>query len=174
MAFFANIFKKLGRLFERRSHNAALHWESEGGAALHQYWLYATPVHMELGRDSYFLTEANLNLSAEQSQALLMTLNDHFSEEGYTFHVSNDVWFVGLDRNPNVTTTPIEAVVNKDVAAFLPKGEGALDWANVQNEIQMLLFNHPINTARVAQGLPEINSIWFYGEGRPNVLPINT
>lgn len=174
MAFFADIFGKLGRLFTPRAQNAALRWESEGGAALHHYWLYATPVNMVLGRDSYFLAEANLTLSAEQSQALLMTLNDHFSEQGYTFYERNGTWFAGVDVDPNVTTTPIDAVVNKDVAAFLPKGEGALDWANVQNEIQMLLFNHPINMARVAQGQPEVNSIWFYGEGQPRVLPVNT
>ncbi len=173
MAFFVSLLKKFGALLGKRIPNAGRYWEREGGAALHHYWLYATPVHMTLSRDSYFLTDVDLALTALELQTLVVALNDHFNEQDYTFHLSHDQLFVGLDDDPNITTTPIDVVVNQDVAAFLPKGEGALAWAKVQNEIQMLLFNHPINIVRTEQGKPELNSIWFYGEGQPKVVPIS-
>jgi hypothetical protein len=30
----------------------------------------------------------------------------------------------------------------------------------------MLLFEHPINQAREAKGLPAVNSVWCYGLGK--------
>ena len=60
---------------------------------------------------------------------------------------------------------PLQTVINKDINAFLPTGDGAMQWAKFQNEIQMLLFDHPVNLAREAKQLPAVNSIWCYGLG---------
>jgi hypothetical protein len=35
----------------------------------------------------------------------------------------------------------------------------------LQNEMQMLLYTHPLNDARQARGQPAINSVWFHGSG---------
>lgn len=97
--------------------------------------------------------------------SIITSLNQHFSAHGYHFYLQDDAWFLGLDTNPKITTTPIEKVMNKDVAPYLPQGEGSLAWASLQNEIQMLLFSHPVNELRDSQGLPVINSVWCYGGG---------
>ena len=41
----------------------------------------------------------------------------------------------------------------------------------LQNEMQMLLYTHPLNDARDAQGLPTVNSFWISGSG---ILPPGT
>jgi len=41
-----------------------------------------------------------------------------------------------------------------------------MKWRTLLNEIQMLLFNHPINQQREARNLPMINSGWLWGGGR--------
>jgi len=53
--------------------------------------------------------------------------------------------------------------LNQDVSPYLPRGEGALEWAKLTNEMQMLLFSHPANAAREVRGELPINSLWFDG-----------
>ncbi len=119
---------------------------------------------MQLGRESYFLTSpAPLLAPRADAESIVLSLNQHFAGFGTHFYLQNDVWFLGLDADPKITTTPIEKIINKDIAPYLPSGEGSLAWAKFQNEIQMLLFSHPVNEARESQGLPVINSLWFYG-----------
>jgi len=145
-------------------HNAAKSWLKAGGDAQHAYWMFATPVNMQLGRESYFLTSTLPTLAnSDDTLALISSLNQHFNQLGLHFYIQNGTWFLGLDVDPKITTTPIEKIENKDVAPYLPQGEGALAWAKLQNEIQMLLFNHPVNERRESQDLPVINSLWLYG-----------
>ncbi len=144
--------------------NAASAYQQAGGSAQHAFWLFAAPVHLVLGRDSYMLpAPAPLLAPTADSLSIIESLNQHFSGFGTHFYLQNDVWFLGLDADPKITTTPIEKVINQDVAPYLPQGEGALAWAKFQNEIQMLLFSHPVNEARESQGLSAINNLWFYG-----------
>lgn len=166
MSFLTNIVQKLQGIFAAPAKHAAQAWLESEGVAEHPLWLYAAPVNMMLGRDSFFLSEpAPLLLSNDESLAIIASLNEHFSADGYHFYFQNGVWFLGLDADPKITTTDIKQVVNQDIAAYLPKGEGALVWATLQNEIQMLLFSHPVNEAREEQGEPVMNSLWCYGLG---------
>ncbi|MDG1074407.1 MAG: hypothetical protein P8O76_05545 [Methylophilaceae bacterium] len=160
------IYQQLIQLFAKPEINAAQAWLASGLEVKHIFWVYATPVNMQLGRDSYFLTNpATTVVTDEESFALMATLNQHFAGLGYYFYLHQHVWFLGLDVNPDITTTPIHLVSNQDIADFLPQGNGALAWNAFQNEIQMLLFSHPVNTAREEQGLPVLNSLWCYGLG---------
>jgi hypothetical protein len=144
--------------------DASKSWQAMGSKIQHGYWLFAAPVHMQLGQESYFLTSpAPILVSDEEAKSIVLSLNRHFSELGYHFYLQNDVWFLGMDSDPKIITTPIEKVINHDVGPYLPIGEGRLAWASFQNEIQMLLFTHPVNEMRERGGLPTINSIWFYG-----------
>ena len=165
MSFFSRLLSK--------TPNAAKAYKQAGGNAQHAFWLFAAPVHMQLGRESYFLTSPApllapgpapecLNRGAD-AESIVDSLNQHFSGFGYHFYLQNDTWFLGLDADPKITTTPIEKVVKKDVALYLPQGEGGLAWAKFQNEIQMLLFAHAVNAAREARSELPINSLWFYG-----------
>lgn len=166
MPLLAGIYERLLALFSARKIDAAVAWQAVENPAAHAFWIYATPVNMLLGRDSFFLTDpAETNISDDESTALIDSLNQHYAGMGICFYLVNSVWFLGLDDHPNITTTPIDLVKGKDVADYFPQGEGALTWHKLQNEIQMLLFNHPINGAREAQGLPIINSLWCYGLG---------
>ena len=166
MPLIKTIYQKIISLLIAPKINAAQAWQAQGGESRHAFWMYATPVNMQLGRDSYFLTDpASIAISQAESVALTDSLNTHFSGLGYYFYLANDIWFLGLDQNPKITATNIEIVKNNDIAKYLPQGEGALAWNTLQNEIQMLLFSHSVNQAREAKGLPVINSLWCYGLG---------
>ncbi len=166
MPFLESLFKKFRTLFVKQTKHAAQVWQERGGEAKHAYWMYAAPVNLLLGRDSFFLAEpAPLAMTDEESLALINSLNHHFSRDGYHFYRLDGDWFLGLDTAPNIATSHIEQVIGHDIAAYLPKGDGASAWAAFQNELQMLLFDHPVNVEREKQGLSVMNSIWFYGVG---------
>ncbi len=158
------LFKNIWTLFSNKTPNAAQAWHLSDSRASHLYWLFCAPVHLLLGRDSFFLTApAPIEVSEVDANALMQSLNLHFAARGYHFYLQNNSWFLGLDHDPQITTTSIACAENKDVSAFLPQGDGALAWATLQNEIQMLLFSHPVNEQREKDGKPVVNSLWCYG-----------
>lgn len=161
------MFTFLKKLFSPKKLNAALAWKQAGNEVGEAFWLYAAPVHLVLQRDSFSLAEpVPLPLKKEEIDALTAALNKHFEADKIQFFWHEKQWFLRLEQNPNIQTKPPEASFNKDISAYLPKGEGAIKWAAFSNEIQMLLFEHPVNIAREAKRLPAVNSIWCYGLGQ--------
>jgi hypothetical protein len=154
----------LKKLFLPKIPNAAKAWQQAGNETGSAFWLYAAPVHLLLQRDSFSLAApAPLPLAHDEIDALTTTLNKHFRADTMQFFWHENLWFLRLEADPNIQTTAPEAALNKDISAFLPTGEGAMQWAKFSNEIQMLLFEHPVNLARETKRLPAINSIWCYG-----------
>lgn len=138
------------------------------------YWLYASPVQLQLQRDSFAMEGVAQGLSQSQAEALVAALNAHFSVDGLTFYAPRaDVWFVQLDRTPDLSTTPLSDVLGRNIHPRLPTGGEALLWHRRLNEIQMLLHQHPVNVAREQAGLPTVNSLWFWGGGQYQALPVH-
>lgn len=169
------MFAFLKTIFLPSKPNAALAWQQAGNKASSQdklaYWLYAAPVHLLLQRDSFSLSApAPLPLENNEIDALTAAFNQHFGSDMIAnkvqFFWHESAWFLRLESNPNIQTSAPQASINKDINAYLPTGEGAMQWAKFQNEVQMLLFEHPVNQAREAKRLPVINSIWCYGGGQ--------
>ena len=154
----------LKKLFQPKLINAAQAWHKAGNDAGNAYWLYAAPVHLQLQRDTFSLAGV-LTLEHEERDALTAALNKHFGAYERMFFWHETQWFLRLKDNPNIQTHAPQAALNKAVGAYLPVGEGAIKWAAFTNELQMLLFEHPINLSREAKGLPVVNSVWSYGGG---------
>lgn len=160
-AFFKTIF------LPSKKANAALAWQQAGNVAGNAYWLFVAPVHLVLQRDSFSLAApVPLPLEDEEVYVLTAMLNKHFSSDGMQFFWHKGTWFLRLENNPNIQTIAPQVSINKNINAYLPTGAGALQWAKFQNEVQMLLFEHPVNQARDTKRLPVINSVWCYGGGQ--------
>jgi hypothetical protein len=56
-------------------------------------------------------------------------------------------------------------VLGGDVWAHQPRGEGSAGLRRVSSEIEMWLFDHAVNAARRARGLPVISALWLWGGG---------
>jgi hypothetical protein len=63
-------------------------------------------------------------------------------------------------------TTPVDAARGRRLLASLPRGAEGGTWQRWQNEIEMLLHEHPINSAREARGEATVSGVWFWGGGR--------
>lgn len=162
-----NMFDFLKKIFHPLLPHAALAWQQAGNQPENAYWLYAAPVHLVLQRDSFSLVApVPLPLDLEEAEALTRTLNTHFAADGIQFFWHQQQWFLRLQQNPDISTIYPQKVINQDINAFLPTGKGASAWASFQNELQMLLFEHPVNMAREKKRLPAVNSIWCFGGGQ--------
>jgi hypothetical protein len=135
------------------------------------YWLLATPVHLTLQRDFFSMTEA-LVLSNADSLSLIAHLNAHFADNGYEFSVTPSLqWLLKVQNKRELLSTTISQVIGRDTRPYMPNGADAAWAAQLTNEIQMLLFEHPINQAREARGELAMNSIWLSGTGTLPEMP---
>jgi hypothetical protein len=128
-------------------------------------WLRADPVNLRLQRDQLLLSSALL--SVEEAQQLCSSLNEYFAGQGMEFFAPHPQrWYARLDVPPKIRTTPLPELFGCNVRGDLPTGEDAAHWHKLFNEIQIMLFAHPVNEARETRGEPTINSVWLWGEGK--------
>ena len=165
MKLLDKLLKSFKKLLRTKNFNAAETRLKLGLDVNDDYWLFATPVHLVLQRDSFSMAEPLL-LSATEHASLLKTLNAHFKEDDLQFSQHENTWFLCLKSDPQITTIAPQKLVNRDIQAYLPSGAGAAKFAQLTNEIQMLLFEHAINIEREKQKLLPVNSVWFHGLGQ--------
>lgn len=150
---------------------AAMSALGDGLEVQNAVWFYADPVHFLLQRDTFSLhDEAPLNLSSAHTEYLLNILNQHFSDDGLQFlRGQSGRWYLKILENAEmfwpIETKPLQSVIGQDVQATMPKGQAALQWRKMLNEIQMLLHEHPVNQAREKNGELAVSSIWVSGGG---------
>ncbi len=137
------------------------------GEAPQGYCLRADPVHAVADRDVLRVMEPGaLPVSLAEAQELVTTLNTHFAQDGLQFIAPHpNRWYLILPADPSLRTHPLAHIAGASLHDYLPFGEHGKRWHGILNEIQMLLHDHPVNTAREARGEPPVNSVWFWGGG---------
>ena len=130
-------------------------------------WAVITPCHWTVQTSHITMTHPRaLNLMEDESRALLAAMQPYFAEDGIalmydtpTRWLARGAVFAGL-----ATASPYRVVGGK-VDDWLPKAAAAKLLRRLQNEMQMLLYTHPLTDARAARGLPAVNSFWVSGTG---------
>jgi hypothetical protein len=142
---------------------AALGW-AVGDAA----WGLLTPVHLHVGSDAISLTEPDaLPLDEASSRQLIEAVRPLFETEGFTLHwAAPQQWLATHALFDGLATASIDRVIGRNIDPWLPGQRSARLIRRLQNEVQMLLYTHPLNDAREAAGLPTVNSFWLSGCGR--------
>lgn len=132
------------------------------------FWLKVDPVQLIPDRDTLLmLPPQDLALTEQESQSLLDSFNQHFAQDGIKLvYASVTSWYLSIIQPVDIHTTPLSEAVYRNLHDLFPQGHAAPYWRKLMNEAQMLFFNHPVNLARRAQGLAEVNSIWIWGEGQ--------
>ena len=106
------------------------------------------------------------NFTQNEIESLCDALNETFKDDARAF-VFNDQGqlFLELKKQPHIKTTSIAHIKRQSIELSMPQGDEAMAWHAFMNEIQMFLFDHPLNQDRVQRGLLSPNSIWFSGGG---------
>lgn len=133
-------------------------------------WLRADPVHLRLQREQVVLLP-NVSVSVDEAQQFCASLNEHFSGQGMEFFAPHPTrWYLRLTDQPDVTLVPLSQAAGRNIHGNLPVGAASRRWHQLFNEIQMLLFTHPLNEAREARGEMAVNAVWFWGNSEGAVL----
>lgn len=136
------------------------------------HWLCADPVHLRFHQDRLILGDASqLALTADEAGALTASLAAALSPVAlYAPHPER--WYLRLPdfADDDLGSPPPSLVTGR---ALHPGQLGASRRCRqLANEIQILLHEHPVNTARAARGMPPVNSLWLWGGGAlPGALP---
>jgi len=119
------------------------------------------------------LTEpAALQLDEAASRELLDIVRPLFETEGFTLHwAAPDRWLATHVLFDGLATASLDRVTGRNVDPWLPDQRSARLIRRLQNEVQMLLYTHPVNDRREAAGLPTVNSFWLSGCGRAPAAP---
>jgi hypothetical protein len=141
---------------------------ADGGAVGTDFWLRADPVHLRVERGQLTLQGSNaLDLSLGDACALTQALNAHFSGDKLVFQVVRPHhWYVCFAAAPQLRTVASAQAIGRNIDSLLPTGADGKRFVRLFNETQMVLFSHPLTEARETNGLPTVNSVWFWGGGK--------
>lgn len=131
-------------------------------------WGQLTPVHWHVGADHVTLPDpANLHLSAQESHTLFEAVKPLFETEGWEMAWGAPMrWYAAHDSLDALPSASLDRVVGRNIDLWLPTSPQAKLIRRLQNEVQMLLYQHPLNDHRVGLGALPVNSFWLSGCGR--------
>lgn len=145
---------------------AALQQAGTGpGPALPCAWV--TLCHWAMGREHATLSDPRmLDLSEAESRALLETMRPFFEGDGIALHYLSPLRWRAEGLALEQPTASLDRVLGRNVDPWLPSAREARTLRRLQNEMQMLLYTHPVNEARQQRRQLVANSLWFSGTGR--------
>ncbi|UOD28933.1 hypothetical protein INH39_26395 [Massilia violaceinigra] len=128
-------------------------------------WFIVHPAHTQIARSHLLIADMRrLQLSEAHGRALFELAKPYFDESGKTLLYGDaGTWFMRADDWAALETSTPDAAVGLNLTDWMPKGAPSRAFRMLQNEVQMLWFEHPVNTEREARGLAAINSFWPWG-----------
>ncbi len=129
--------------------------------------IVATPVH-------YLVEMSNVRLAVDGMlklrQAEAGALADEFNRVWHGAGIrmlagSRAELFCITDQPLAVSTHDPEDVLGHHIEMYLPTGEHAPRLRRLMSEIEMWLFEHAVNRARLAAGAAAVNGLWLWGAG---------
>lgn len=112
-------------------------------------------------------------ISTNEAEIIIKDLAKELNSEEINFYPGVSyrhlmVWHNGPSK---CRLTPPHDISDRQIGAFLPKGDCSAKLFGLMEQSWSILKNHPVNLKRIALGLRPANSIWFWGEGtKPNIL----
>ena len=144
---------------------------ADGGTPGDATWACVQPVHVRIAHDHLVLIDpASLELADSDAATLYTVARPLIEELGVRVEAPTPQrWYLSSEAFGALAgASPLRAS-GRNIEIWLPheahSGQRSRAWMKVQNEVQMAWFEHPVNEAREARGLPAVNSIWFHAQG---------
>ncbi|MGK5027335.1 hypothetical protein [Janthinobacterium sp. RB2R34] len=127
------------------------------------------PVHIEITRKHLTMDDMRqLQLSEADSRTLFELARPYFDGLGQPLYYGDaHTWFMRADGWTDLRCASPDAAASQNLADWMPDGEHARASRRLQNEVQMLWHEHPVNEAREARGLKAVNGYWLWGAAEP-------
>ncbi len=128
----------------------------------------ATPMHLLAGMSSVSVpVDGVLSLAPDDCRSLAMDFNRVFADAGVSLVPTGTGLLCRWERRMEVVLRDPEVVIGREVWDFLPAGADAAVVRRLMSEIEMWLFEHPLNVTRAARALPAVTGLWLWGGGAP-------
>ncbi|MEW6585321.1 MAG: cofactor-independent phosphoglycerate mutase [Nitrospirota bacterium] len=113
------------------------------------------------------------HITTEEARKLVLDINEELGSEAISFYpgVSYRHIMVWSSGSVNVECTPPHDITGKEIADYLPVGEGEDTLRELMLQSAAVLEGHPVNRERVRRGIKPANSIWLWGQGKKLKLP---
>ena len=123
-----------------------------------------TPCHWQVGMNEVTLLKPQeLALDEQESKQLLSAVQPYFEEDGLqVVYESPLVWRVTGELLDGLPLASIERVVGQNIKPWMPEHLRAKTLQRLQSEMQMLLYQHPVNDERSLKGRWTVNSFWLH------------
>jgi len=130
-------------------------------------WGFITPCHWKIATNHITMSGQTLpDFSEEESRALMAAMQPYFEEDGIELRYEHPMlWLAQGEIFENLATASLDRVAGRNVEHWMPRSAQAAPLRRLQNEMQMLLYTHPVNDARAARGVLPVNSFWLSGTG---------
>lgn len=141
-------------------------------AAMDAAWAWITLCHWHANAARITADDPQtLDVTPTQSQTLLESMRPYFAEDGITLvQHSAGRWLAHGELFRDLSCASLDRVIGRHIDAWMPQSAHAKHLHRLQNEMQMLLYTHPVNDERAALGQRPINSFWISGAG---ALPLD-
>ncbi len=122
---------------------------------------------------------AHLQIDAETDATLFQAMQGYFAEDGIALHpYKSGQWLAQSVLFADLPTASLDRVIGRNIDPWLvgshttaPLSPAAQLLRRLQNEMQMLLYTHPVNERRRLS----INSFWVHGTGTlPAAQPVRS
>ena len=125
-------------------------------------WFIVNPAHIAISRSHLLMSDLRgLQLSSAHARALFDTARPYFEESGMPLLYGDAAtWFMRADGWAGLQTSSPDSAVGLNLTEWLPQGDQSIDYRKLQNEIQMLWYEHPANAEREQHGLQPVNAFW--------------
>jgi hypothetical protein len=123
-----------------------------------------TPCHWQVGMNEVTLLKPQeLALNEDESRQLLSAIQPYFEEDGLqVVYESPLVWRISGDLLKDLPLASIDRVVGQNIKPWMPEHQRAKTLQRLQSEMQMLLYQHPVNDERSLKGRWTVNSFWLH------------
>jgi len=144
---------------------AAAALAASGGDPGQRAWAWITPAHWQVATNHIQMHDpARLNLQEAESRSLLGAMAPYFAQDGITLtYLEPARWLACGEVLATLACASLDRAIGADVRPWMP---ASADMRRLQNEMQMLLYTHPVNDARAERRLDGVNSFWISGSGR--------
>ena len=133
-------------------------------------WFIINPAHIEIARSHLSMADTRPTAASTtaHSRALFDTARPCSTTIGKTLVYGDAHDLVHARRRlAGADTASPDAAVGHEPDRLAAGGAPAAEFRKLQNEVQMLWFEHPANVEREARGLPAVNSFWPWGAAAP-------
>ena len=146
---------------------AALHALADGIDVADHAWGELTPAHWHVGRDHITLADPQaLALTAQESRHVFDAVRPLFESLGWLLAWGAPTrWYAAHPSLAGLPCASLDRVIGRNVDLWLPSHPQAGRVRRLQNEVQMLLYQFPMNDEREARGALPVNSFWLSGCG---------